>query len=73
MAYVMSSEHEKGKAILDRLIAEEPAALAYYARAVANHGLKRKAEALADIDNAARLAPGDANIREWQARIRSMK
>jgi len=73
MAYVMSSEHEKGKAILDKLIAEEPAPLAYYARAIANHGLKLKAEALSDIDNAARLAPNDANIREWQARIRSMK
>jgi hypothetical protein len=73
MAHVMSGEHEQGKAILDRLIAEDPQPLAYYARAIANHGLKRKAEALSDIDNAARLAPNDPNIREWQARIRSMK
>jgi tetratricopeptide (TPR) repeat protein len=73
MAYVMGSEFEKAKAILDKLIAEEPAPLAYYARAVANHGLKRKDQALSDIDNAARMAPNDPNIREWQARIRGMK
>lgn len=73
MAFVMKSEFERGKAVLDRLIAEDPQPLAYYARAIANHGLKRKAEALSDIDNAARLAPTDPNIREWQGRIRSMK
>ncbi len=73
MAYVMKTEFARGKAVLDKLIAEEPAPLAYYARAIANHGLKLKAEAQSDIDNAARLAPNDANIREWQARIRRMK
>jgi hypothetical protein len=73
MAFVMQREFERGKAILDKLIAEDPQPLAYYARAIAHHGLKRKAEAQSDIDNAARLAPGDANIREWQDRIRGMK
>ncbi len=73
MAFVMKTEFARGKAVLDQLIREEQAPLAYYARAIANHGLKLKAEALSDIDNAARLAPADPNIREWQARIRSMK
>ena len=73
MAFVMQREFARGKAILDKLIAEDRAPLAYYARAIANHGLQLKAEAQSDIDNAARLAPADANIREWQARIRSMK
>ena len=73
MAFVMQREFVRGKAILDRLIAEDNAPLAYYARAVANHGLGLKAEAQSDIDNAARLAPADANIREWQGRIRGMK
>lgn len=73
MAFVMKTEFVRGKAILDKLIAEDQAPLAYYARAIANHGLKLKAEALSDIDNAAKLAPNDPNIREWQARIRSMK
>lgn len=73
MAFVMKTEFARGKAVLDKLIAEDPAPLAYYARAIANHGLKLKAEALSDIDNAARLAPTDPNIREWQARIRGMK
>jgi Tfp pilus assembly protein PilF len=73
MAFVMQREFERGKAVLDKLVAEDPQPLAYYARAIANHGLKRKAEAQSDIDNAVRLAPNDANIREWQERIRGMK
>jgi hypothetical protein len=39
---------------------------------VAAHGLKRKAQALSDIDNAIRMNPNNQVLREWQARIRAM-
>ena len=53
-------------------VADAPQAPAYYARAMANHALHRKREALSDIDEAVKLSPGNANLREWQAKIRAM-
>ena len=41
-------------------------------RALANYGLKRKADALADIQNAMRLDPANAALRDWEAKIRSL-
>ena len=72
MGYVMSQDYEHARELLDALVKNEPTRQAYYARALANYGLKRKAEALSDIDNAIRLGPEDPHLREWQARIKAL-
>ena len=73
MALIMTGDPGGARDVLDALVREEGSARAYYARALANYGLKRKAEATADIESALRLNPGNANLVEWQARIRAMK
>lgn len=72
MALISKQEHARAGAILNRLLADGPNAGAFYARALANHGLGRKTEALSDIDNAIRLGLDNPVIREWQAKIRAM-
>jgi tetratricopeptide (TPR) repeat protein len=72
IAYVMTDRNDKARALLDKLLQEGPNGRAYYARAMANYGLKRKAEAMADIDAAIRIGPDNPNLREWQAKIRAM-
>ena len=39
---------------------------------MANYGMKRKAEAKSDIDNAIRLGLDNPVLREWQAKIGAM-
>ncbi len=73
MALIAKNEHARASAILDKLLAEGPNASAYYARALAHHGLKRKAEAKSDIDNAIRLGLDNPDIRAWQAKIGAMR
>ena len=73
MAHVTRGRHAEALAILDKLLAEERSGAAYYGRALAHHGLNRKAEALSDIENAIRIGPDNANLREWQAKIRAMR
>src|SRR6185503_18997433 len=46
MAYVMSGRPADARALLDKLLMERGDARAYYARALANYALQRKAEAL---------------------------
>lgn len=72
MAHLMRNDHEKARVIADRLVREAPNGGAYYARALAHFGLKRKAEALADIEQAIRLGPDNPNLRQWQAKIQAM-
>ncbi len=72
MAYVMKGDPERARAILDRLLMERADGPAFYARALANYSLKRKAEALSDIENAMRSAPDNPNLREWHAKILAM-
>jgi tetratricopeptide (TPR) repeat protein len=72
MGYVMSGDPAAALPLLDGLLAESPSGPAYYARALANYGLKRKAEALSDIDNAIRMAPDNPNLREWRSKILAM-
>ena len=72
MAYVMQNEPAKARKLLDSLIAEERNPRAFYARALANYGLKRKAEALADIDQAIKLGMDTPHLRDWRARIEAM-
>jgi tetratricopeptide (TPR) repeat protein len=72
MALTTRNQNERAYVILDKLIAEGEKGPAYYGRAVANYGLKRKAEALSDIEMAMRLAPDNPNLREWRAKIQAM-
>lgn len=72
MAYVMKGDAKRAREVLDGLVKDDPSARAYYARALANFALRLKAEALADIDNAARLGMDTPHVREWQAKIRSL-
>ena len=72
LAYVMNNEPQRSREVLDPLIAEAPSGQSYYARALANYGLKRKAEALADIESAMRMGLDSPHIREWHAKIRAL-
>jgi tetratricopeptide (TPR) repeat protein len=72
MAYVMHNDYDKAHPLLDKLIEEKPTGPAYYARALANYGLKRKAEASSDIENALRADPANPHLREWQGKIQAM-
>jgi len=69
MACIMTGQPERARAILDRLLMEDASGRAFYARALANYGLNRKAQALADIENAIRLGPDNANLQAWRAKI----
>ena len=73
MALVTHGQPERGKALLDALIAEGGGtAPAYYGRALAHHGLKHRTEALADIGEAIRRDPNNAMLREWETRIKAL-
>ena len=72
MALVMAKEPERARVLAERLLREQPEGRVYYARALAYYGLKRKAEALADIEQALRQSPDNPNLREWQAKIKAM-
>ena len=45
---------------------------AHHARAAAYYALKRKREAMDEIDAAVRANPANQALREWQAKIRAM-
>jgi len=72
MAYVMSGNPSRALAVLDGLVAGKPSGAAYYARALANYGLRRRAQALSDIDNAIRMGPDNPNLHEWRAKIAAL-
>lgn len=72
MAYVMQNEPQRAREVLDPLVRDDPTAAAYYARSLANYALRRKAEALADIEAAMRLGLDNPNVRDWHGRIRAL-
>jgi tetratricopeptide (TPR) repeat protein len=72
MSLIMTNQHQTAREVLDRMIKEHPDASAYYERALANYGLKRKADALADIDEAIRLGLKNPNVDQWRAKIAAM-
>jgi tetratricopeptide (TPR) repeat protein len=72
MACLMNGKPERARELLDRLLMEQASAPAFYGRALANYRLGRKAEALADIENAIRLGGENANLREWRSKILAM-
>ena len=71
MALVSTQDFAHAKELLDPLVQEDASAPAFYARALANHGLHRKAEAMSDIEAAIRRDPGNSRLREWRSRIAS--
>jgi tetratricopeptide (TPR) repeat protein len=73
LAYIMTGDPANARDVLDGLLKEERSARAYYARALAHYGLKRKEEATADIESAIRIGGDNPSLREWQAKIKAMK
>jgi tetratricopeptide (TPR) repeat protein len=69
MSLIMANKYSIARETLDRMIVEDATAPAYYARALANYGLKRRSDALSDIDNALRLSPGNPNLQQWRSKI----
>jgi tetratricopeptide (TPR) repeat protein len=72
LALVAHNEPAEAKPLFDELIAEDHSGPAYYGRAMANYSLKKKADAVADIDRAVAADPRNPNLLAWQARIRAM-
>lgn len=72
MASISKGDPARALEILDALLQEGPHPGSYYARALANFSLKRKAQAQADIDTAINLGLDNPNVRQWQAKIRAM-
>jgi tetratricopeptide (TPR) repeat protein len=72
LAYIAKGDAARAREILDAWLSEGENAPALYARAMANYGLKRKPEALADIDGALRLGLDNPTLRQWKARIQAM-
>ena len=72
MALISKGEHARALPMADALVREGGSGQAYYARALAHYGLKRKAEASADIDRALELLQDNPNLRDWRAKIRAM-
>ncbi len=72
MAYLAKGDAARARELLDKWLAEGENAPGLYARAMANYALKRKPEALADIEGAMRLGLDNPAIRQWKARIQAM-
>ena len=72
MALVLKGEHARALPILDALVREDASPSAFYARSLANFGLRRKQAAMADLDEATRRGLKDGNTSEWRARIAAM-
>ncbi len=72
MARVLKRDYARAKPLFSQRIAEAADEQAYYGRALANHGLGNKAEAMADIEHAIRLTPDNPQLQQWRDRIRAM-
>jgi tetratricopeptide (TPR) repeat protein len=72
VAHSASGNYERAHALADELVRAGGGGMAHYARALANHGLRRKQQASADIEQAIKLLPENPNLREWQAKIRAL-
>lgn len=72
LAHVRAGDAVQARTILSDALPQTPSPAAFYARALALHTLKQKAEALADIDAALRLAPNNPRFEELRAKIRAL-
>jgi predicted Zn-dependent protease len=70
MAHISKGEHARALEVIGG--GPVPRGSEHYARAVAYHGLGRKAEASQEIEAAVRGSPGNPVLRDWQAKIRAM-
>ncbi len=70
MAHISTGGHEKALQVLEP--AAEGGAI-HYARAMAYHGLGRKAQAMQEIDTAVRMGPVNPAVQQWQAKIHAMR
>jgi len=73
MALVMKKDFARAKETADQVVARNDSARARYVRALAGYGLGRKAEALADIEAAIRIAGENPHLVEWRGKIQAMK
>lgn len=72
LARVVKHDYPRARALFSETIAETPDGQAYYGRALANHGMGNKSEAMADIEQAIRLTPDNPMLLQWRDRIRAM-
>jgi tetratricopeptide (TPR) repeat protein len=72
MAHIARGDPGSARAVLDKLLVDDRSARVHYASALANYALKRKPQALADIEMALRSGPDNPHLREWQAKIKAM-
>jgi tetratricopeptide (TPR) repeat protein len=72
MALVAKGDNARAIELLDQWIAEDDNGPAHYVRAMARYGMKRKADALADIEIAIRRGPDNPALHQWEARIRAL-
>lgn len=72
MSRIGVNQPDRALGILDAMLAEKDEGPVRYARALAFHSLKRKAEASAEIDRAVAADPRNPMLQQWQARIRAM-
>ncbi|MGZ5040692.1 MAG: tetratricopeptide repeat protein [Usitatibacter sp.] len=72
IAYLSKGDAARAHSILDAWLSEGESGPALYVRAMANHSLKRRAEAIADIDGAIRHGIDNPTVRQWKARIEAM-
>lgn len=72
LALVVKRDYARARALFSQLIGETRDGQAYYGRALANHGMGNKAEAVADIENAIRLTPDNPMLQQWRDRILAM-
>lgn len=73
MVLVAQRDFAGARALFTDLIEEAPVAAVHYGRALAHHGLGDRAAALADIERALVMDPGNPAMTEWRTRIRAMR
>jgi tetratricopeptide (TPR) repeat protein len=73
MAYLNAGDLAAAQDLFSGLLSVLQDGPAYYGRAVANYRLKKKAEALSDIENARRIGPDNEAVRDWEAKIRALR
>lgn len=72
MLHVKTGQYQLAHDLFSALLLKDTHASLFHGRAMANHGLKRKAAALADIDRALELAPTEPGFRDWREKIMAM-
>ena len=69
---VSINQYDEAIQLFSRVLEKDSAAPVFHARAVAYYHLKRKNEALADIQSALRRAPKEPTMLQWQEKIKAL-